>query len=273
MSGVPADHPARARDRLIDRLRAAGCVFAEDEADLLVEAARDAVELESMAEQRIGGLPLEQVVGWAAFHGLRIEVDPGVFVPRRRTELLVDEALACLPRREPQGPRARRRRPVLRFGGGGHGRSWTPGATSSSTPPTSIPPPSAAPRRNLASAGGVVHRGDLFDALPAGLRGRVRLVVANVPYVPSAEIELLPPRGPPARAPDAVDGGGDGLDVLRRVAGDATTWLVPGGQLLIETGDHQSSAAAASFEQAGLTVRLVHSEELDTTVIIGTRPA
>ncbi|HEY2333209.1 MAG TPA: putative protein N(5)-glutamine methyltransferase [Acidimicrobiales bacterium] len=271
MSGVPADHPARARDRLIDRLRAAGCVFAEDEADLLVDAARDAVELESMAQQRIGGLPLEQVVGWAAFHGLRIEVDPGVFVPRRRTELLVDEALACLPRREPQDPA-----PVvvdLCCGSGAVGAAVLDARGDVELHAADVDP--AAVRgaaRNLASTGGVVHRGDLFDALPARLRGRVRLVVANVPYVPSAEIELLPREARLHEPRAAVDGGGDGLDVLRRVADGVTTWLVPGGQLLVETSDHQSSAATASFEQAGMTVRLVTSEDLGATVLIGTRP-
>ena len=77
-------------------LRAAGCVFAEDEATILLDAAGD---LDSMVARRVAGEPLEVVVGWASFCGLRIEIDPGVFVPRRRTELLVQEALRIAPAR------------------------------------------------------------------------------------------------------------------------------------------------------------------------------
>ncbi|NEC83997.1 putative protein N(5)-glutamine methyltransferase, partial [Streptomyces sp. SID7958] len=71
------------RDAVAGVLRAAGCVFAEDEADLILAAARDAREAAGMVERRARGLPLEQVVGWAGFRGRRIGVAPGVFVPRR----------------------------------------------------------------------------------------------------------------------------------------------------------------------------------------------
>ena len=79
---------------LAARLRAAGCVFAEDEAALLIAAASSAAELERLVDQRVSGRPLEQILGWAEFCGLRIFVEPGVFVPRRRTEFLVDQAVA-----------------------------------------------------------------------------------------------------------------------------------------------------------------------------------
>src|SRR5450631_1505826 len=78
---------------IVARLSAAGCVFAEDEAQLLISAARSPAELTAMVDRRVAGLPLEQVIGWAEFCGLRIAVDPGVFVPRRRTEFLVAQAI------------------------------------------------------------------------------------------------------------------------------------------------------------------------------------
>src|SRR3954463_7503265 len=86
-------------DAVVARLRAAGCVFAEGEAQLLLsEAGRgeagSAAELDVLVARRVAGEPLEQVLGWAEFRGLRIAVAPGVFVPRRRTELLVEEALS-----------------------------------------------------------------------------------------------------------------------------------------------------------------------------------
>ena len=76
----------------VERLRAAGCVFAEDEAQLLAEAAGSDAELEAMVARRVDGVPVEHIVGWAEFCGLRVAVEPGVFVPRRRTELLATTA-------------------------------------------------------------------------------------------------------------------------------------------------------------------------------------
>src|SRR6185312_3693461 len=81
-------------DAVVRRLRAAGCVFAEDEAQLLLAQASGPDELERMVGRRVAGEPLELVLGWAEFAGLRIGVAPGVFVPRRRTEHLVEVALA-----------------------------------------------------------------------------------------------------------------------------------------------------------------------------------
>src|SRR5258708_17311831 len=87
---------------IVSRLRAAGCVFAEDEAAILEASAQSPGELEGMIAARVSGLPLEQVVGWAEFRGLRILVDPGVFVPRRRSEFLVETALSLVqPGNEP----------------------------------------------------------------------------------------------------------------------------------------------------------------------------
>ena len=83
-------------DDLVAALRAAGCVFAEDEARLLREQARTPDELAGLLRRRVAGEPLEHVLGWAEFVGLRIPVGPGFFVPGRRTALLVDEAVAVL---------------------------------------------------------------------------------------------------------------------------------------------------------------------------------
>src|SRR5450432_2320304 len=80
------------RSAIVTRLRDAGCVFAEDEAHLLIEAAQTPAELAALVERRVIGEPLEHVLGWAEFAGLRIAVDPGVFRPRPRTEFLVHQA-------------------------------------------------------------------------------------------------------------------------------------------------------------------------------------
>ena len=92
---------------IVSRLRAAGCVFAEDEARLLLSAAQTPEELDAMVDRRVAGLPLEQVLGWAEFCGLRIAVAPGVFVPRRRTEFLVRQAVLLARGNYPPDPPAK----------------------------------------------------------------------------------------------------------------------------------------------------------------------
>ena len=108
---------------------------------------------------------------------------------------------------------------------------------------------------------------------PPALRGRVAILVANVPYVPPAEIALMPPEARAHEPRMALDGGPDGLDVLRRVAAGAAAWLAPGGPLLSEISERQGpSLAEAVFTAVGLTARVVSSDELDATVVIGRRP-
>ncbi|MBX7550800.1 putative protein N(5)-glutamine methyltransferase [Streptomyces sp. tea 10] len=252
-------------EAVVSALRAAGCVFAEDEAELILATARTDAELTSMVDRRVAGLPLEQVLGWAEFHGLRIGVAPGVFVPRRRTEFLVDQALALAPHA-----------PVvvdLCCGSGALGAALAAALDGAEVHAADIAPAAVrCARRNLAPFGGRAHEGDLYDALPAGLRGRVDVLLANVPYVPTAEVPLLPAEARDHEPLVALDGGADGLDVLRRVAAEARAWLAPGGRLLSETGERQVPAALRAFADAGLTARLAESEELYAHVVIGERP-
>ncbi|MGW1714906.1 putative protein N(5)-glutamine methyltransferase [Streptomyces sp. NPDC002156] len=243
-------------------LRAAGCVFAEDEARLVLSAARDPDELAAMVTRRASGLPLEHVLGWAEFSGLRIAVEPGVFVPRRRTEFLVAEALAQAPDASVVVD--------LCCGSGAVGAALAAVLTGVELHAADIDPVAVeCARRNVAAYGGHAHEGDLFDALPVGLRGRVGILAANVPYVPTEEVGLLPPEARDHEPLVALDGGGDGLDVLRRVAARASEWLAPGGCLLVETSERQVSSATLAFEMGGLVTRLAVSEELYANVVIG----
>jgi release factor glutamine methyltransferase len=249
-------------DPIVATLRAAGCVFAEDEAALLLEAARTPAELTAMVERRVGGLPLEHVLGWAEFCGLRIAVDEGVFVPRRRTELLVREAIAGL------GAVA----VDLCCGSGAVGAALLCAAPGLGLYAADVDAAAVrCARRNLEPLGGTVREGDLYAALPAGLAGRVDVLVANVPYVPTEAIASMPPEARDHEPRVALDGGPDGLDVLRRVAAGAPRWLVAGGRLLIETSEHQAPAALAAFPASGLAATVVRSAELGATAIVGTR--
>ena len=249
-------------------------MFAEDEARLLIAAAGSPAELAAMVDRRVGGLPLEHVLGWAEFCGVRIELDPGVFVPRRRSEFLVAEAAAigrggAGQQRRPVG--RCRRRPVLRLRRGGRGARWRRWYRGELYAVDVDPAAVSCARRNL--PGDRVFEGDLYEPLPASLRGRVDVLVANAPYVPTEAVGLLPPEARTYEPRVALDGGADGLEVVRRVAAGAASWLTPGGHLLVETSADQAPAAAEAFVLGGLVPRVARSEELDATVVIGSRPA
>ncbi|GAB3967113.1 putative protein N(5)-glutamine methyltransferase [Plantactinospora veratri] len=247
---------------VVRRLRAAGCVFAEDEAELLGTAARSPTELLAMVELRVAGRPLEHIVGWVDFCGLRVAVDPGVFVPRRRTELLVRRAAAL----------ARPGVTVLDLACGSGAIGLAVAALVGDVVLHAVDVEPAAvrcARRNLAPLGAQVYAGDLYQPLPSRLRGRIDVLVANVPYVPSGAVGLLPPEARLHEPLVALDGGRDGLDVLRRVAAEARDWLRPGGHLLVETGLEQAEVAAGVFDLAGLDPAVVTDDDLPATVVIG----
>ncbi|MFE1319432.1 methyltransferase [Kitasatospora phosalacinea] len=268
-----------------DRLRAAGCVFAEDEARLLLAAATDPARLDAMVELRCAGHPLEQVVGFAEFAGLRIALAPGVFVPRRRSEFLVDlatslaTALTTAPDGPapggpaPDGPAPGGPGPVLLdlcCGSGAIGAALAarlgPGVElhAADVDPVAV----ECARRNLAPYRGRVHLGDLDAPLPRDLRGRVDLLLVNAPYVPTGELPLLPPEARDHEPAAALDGGADGLAVQRRVAAAAPRWLAPGGRLLIETSGRQAPATAALLAARGLATRTERDGRRDATVVI-----
>ncbi|GIP39523.1 N5-glutamine S-adenosyl-L-methionine-dependent methyltransferase [Paenibacillus sp. J31TS4] len=252
-------------DTVAGRLRQAGCVFAEEEARLLLSASRTPAELDAMIERRTAGEPLEQIIGWAPFCGLRIEVEPGVFVPRQRSELLVREAASLA---EPGGVVV-----DLCCGSGALGAALAAALGPIELYAVDIDPAAVrCARRNIAAAGGRVYQGDLYAPLPAELRGRIRLLVANVPYVPTEAIRLLPPEARLHEPLAALDGGADGLDIQRRVAAEASLWLEPGGHLLVEASERQAPQSARLFAASGLLPRIVHCAEREATIVIGRKP-
>ncbi|GIG61271.1 N5-glutamine S-adenosyl-L-methionine-dependent methyltransferase [Longispora fulva] len=256
---------------IVARLRAVGCVFAEDEADLLLSAGASPVELAAMVDRRVAGLPLEHVLGWAEFCGLRIAVDPGVFVPRRRTMFLAREA-TDLAREAADATAARPVVVDLCCGSGAVGAALVTALPGVELHAADIEPDAVrCARRNLGPSG-EVHEGDLYAALPATLRGRIDVLVCNAPYVPTDEIGFLPPEARLHEPHVTLDGGSDGLDVQRRVAAGAVEWLAPGGHLLVETSEDQAPRTLDVFTAAGLVSRIATSEELYATVVIGTRP-
>jgi release factor glutamine methyltransferase len=188
--------------------------------------------LRASIERRAKGEPLQYVTGEMPFRHLVLRVRPGVFIPRPETEVLVDVALETL------GPGS----PVvvdLCTGSGAVAVSIAHETPSAVVYATDLDPAAVALARENAERAGVADRvtvleGDLFAPLPRDLRGRVALVVANPPYVPSAEVPALPADVLGYEPHLALDGGPDGLDVARRIMAEAREWLAPSCVLSVE---------------------------------------
>ena len=250
MEAMPDDDP------LVARLRAAGCVFAEAEARVLREAASDAAELEEMTGARLAGRPLEHVVGWADFAGIRVQLDNGVFVPRQRSRLLVDLGAA----RAPAGGTV----VDLCCGSGAIGAAIRARRDDVTVHAADLDPRAAAcARLNLPPDH--VHEGDLFDALPPSLRGKVDMLVMNAPYVPTDRIPHMPSEARDHEPRLALDGGADGLDVHRRVVAAMHPWLTSDGVLVVEVSPDQAPTLIALLA----TAEMVADADRGGTAVVG----
>ena len=234
-------------------------MFAEDEAALLLGSGRTGAALEALVLRRLAGEPLETILGWVAFGGRRLTVRPGVFVPRRRTELLARTAA------EHCG--ARSVLLELCCGVGPVAATVTAGEIH-----LSDLDPYALECARINVPHGRVHLGDLYADLPDHLRGRIDVVAANAPYVPTDRIALMPPEARDHELPIALDGGADGADLHRRIAAGAPEWLAAGGVLMIETSPSQAPLTERAMHDAGLTTEVLTDDELDGCVVVGVRP-
>lgn len=256
---------------MVARLRAAGCVFAEDEAALLRAHLTPELLTEVLA-RRVAGEPLEHLLGFVEIGGLRLSVGPGTFVPRQRTLGLAEEAVRRLPAATSgDGAVDLESAPVLVDLCAGVGvvaalverlrpevETWS----------VEIDPVAAChAARNVR---GRVLVGDLDDPLPAALAGRVDVLTCNAPYVPTAEIAMMPPEAREHEPLAALDGGADGVDLHRRLLARASHWLAPTGILLIESTAPQVALVASSTQSADLTVVAVTADR-DLTLLEASR--
>ncbi|ROS75076.1 release factor glutamine methyltransferase [Curtobacterium sp. PhB130] len=257
-------HPAR--DALAARLRAAGSVFAEDEADLLLAAGDgDPARLRTLVQRRLAGEPLEYVLGWAAFDGHRIRVTPGVFVPRARTAVVVEQAARLLHRYD--------RVVDLCCGAGAIAVALLERVGALDLVASDIDPDAVDIAAENIGDRGIVVRGDLFAPLPDRFRGAVDVIAVNAPYVPTDAIATMPVEARDHEHRVALDGGGDGLELHRRIALGAGEWLRAGGSVVIEVSEAQAPASAAAFTAAGFTARIEHDDDVDGTCVVATLPA
>jgi release factor glutamine methyltransferase len=245
---------------VVDRLRAAGCVYADDEARLLNSATSSSAALEALVARRVAGEPLEYLLGWVEFCGLRLTIEPGVFVPRRRTEFLARSAAAAI-------------RPGEVLVDLCCGCGAIAAAVVAAVPGVevhAVDVDEAAVRCARRNVAGTVHLGDLYRGLPDSLRGRVAVLTGNAPYVPTGAIATMAVEAREHEPRIALDGGPDGLDVLTRIAADATDWLVPGGWLFVESSTGQAPLLAARFTAAGLRSE-IRTDPDSGAIVVGCR--
>ena len=230
---------------LVVRLRAAGCVFAEEEAAILLEDDVDEAELERRVRRRESGEPLEHVVGWVRFGPLRLRVGPGVFVPRQRS-LLLARAAVRVARSQAQ--------PVMLEPYSGVApiaatvAAAVPGAELHAADIDAVALGYA--RHNL-PAGAGIHRSDRLDGVPDALRGRVTLLAGVPPYVPHSASATVPREARDHEPERALFAGDDGLDHVRAVIGAARDILAPDGRVLLELHRGQYAPAAALARGTG----------------------
>jgi release factor glutamine methyltransferase len=219
--------------------------------------------------RRASGEPTHYLTGTREFYGRPFTVDPRVLLPRPETELLVEAVLQAIPKDGDV------RLLDLCTGSGCVGITLALERPRARVLATELSLAAADVARGNAIALGAGDRfevrvGDLFA--PVESEPPFDAVVANPPYVPRGELSSLPAevRREPAQA---LDGGPDGLDVVRRIAAAAPRWLVPGGLLALEIGDGQGPAVHSLLETAGYgSVRIERDLARHDRLALGTHP-
>ncbi len=232
--------PTSARHAVIARLARAGFLAPDvDVRALLERAAGDPDLLDSLVARRLSGEPLAWITGGTRFCGLDLRIDPGVYVPRPQTELLARRAARRLPE---SGVAV-----DLCTGSGAIAAALAAARPAARIVATELDERAVACAR---SNGVDALAGDLFAPLPADLAGRVDVVVACTPYVPTGALAFLQRDTLTFESPRAYDGGPDGTSLLRRVVEESRGFLRPGGALLLELGGDETDRLRDALRRA-----------------------
>jgi len=245
------------------RLARAGCLAAEEEAEELVDAAGgDPSVLAALVGRRTTGEPLAWITGTTVFAGCPVGVAPGVYVPRWQSEPLAERAAHLLP--------TEGRAIDLGTGSGAIARVLLDRRPRASVLGTETDPVAA---RCARDNGVPVAEGDLFAGVPTSWRATVDVIVAVLPYVPTDELAYLPRDVLAFEPPAALDGGEDGLVVVRRAVGEAGGWLRRRGHILLEIGGDQPEVIVPILEDAGFgAVRVLSDVDGDPRAVEAVAP-
>ena len=251
-------------------LRGSDLAAGEHEVAPAVAAARVA----AMTHRRIGGEPLQYVLGEWSFRGIELFVDARVLIPRPETELTAQvaiyEAVAAGARRgrNDAWTGAREEFIVVDLGTGSGALAI---ALATELPDAEVwatdisADALGVARANVAGNAGAATRirlaeGDLFAALPEPLRGHVRLVVSNPPYIAAHEVDDLPAEVAAYEPLPALVSGPTGMEAIERIIADAASWLAPNGALVVELAPHQAEAAVQLAGDAGFVSSAVKQD-------------
>ncbi|HTY96120.1 MAG TPA: peptide chain release factor N(5)-glutamine methyltransferase, partial [Solirubrobacteraceae bacterium] len=241
-------------------------ILAHPEDELGAEAA---ARFEAFLDRRSGGEPVAYITGIAGFYGRSFRVDPRVLIPRPETELLVDACLEALP------VDAQADALDLCAGSGCVGLTLLAERPGLRLTAVELSAEAAQVARENAAALGLAGRyelleGDLFA--PLGGRAGFRLIAANPPYVPTGEIARLAVEVRDHDPRLALDGGADGLAVIRPLVAEAARRLASGGTLALEIGEGQGPTVRALLEAAGLSdVRVVRDYARLDRIVVGSK--
>ena len=237
--------------------------------DIAPDGSADA--LEPLTRRRTRREPAAHVIGKREFYGREFLVGPGVFIPRPETETLVEQALRVAAAMDGAPTIA-----DVCCGSGAIGITLAAELPRATVFAIDVDPAARLATRENAERLGVAGRvrvmeGDLLAPLPAP----VDIIAANPPYIPSKQIPGLAPEVKGYEPRRALDGGADGMDVLRRLLADAPPYLKPGGALLAELDPAQAPEARALAEAAfpGAAVSVAPDlAGLDRVLVVRTRP-
>lgn len=231
LEGAGRTAPRRTAEWLLTEVLGAdrARLYAHPEQRVSPEAAR---RFEEMVERRVQGEPLQHILGYTSFHGLRLQVSPDVMVPRPETERVVDRALACIEKTEQ--PR------VLDVGTGSGCIALTlkherPNAVVHAC---DVSPDALAVARDNAEALQLdvqfLEADVLADEVPGNVPGDLDLLVSNPPYIPDAEADTLPPVVREYDPDVSLFAGDDPLRFYRALADWARALCAPGASVVVE---------------------------------------
>ncbi len=197
----------------------------------------DRARYRSLIERRMAGEPVAYIIGRKAFRHLTLKVTPAVLVPRPETEMLVEAAVEFAAGESIVAA-------DIGTGSGAVAISVAKEVPGASVYATDVSGEALDLANENAESAGVAEsviflHGDLFEPLPPELAGSLDAVLSNPPYIATEEIERLGPEVRDHEPRQALDGGSDGLDVIRRLIAEAPGWLRPGGLLAVEIGENQ----------------------------------
>lgn len=260
------DHRREAEELMAYTLR----VEVDDLEDDYEPAGRVRERFLSLVARRAGGEPFPLLVGSIEFYGLSLPVRPGSFVPRPSSELTVERAVRHLRRRN---------HPVVVdvcTGGGPIALAIADEISNADVWGTDIDDGGLRQGRRNASHLEIdnvtFRRGDMYEALPARLKGSVDVITGHIPYVPPNEIDDLPAE---VREHEPIftlsDLSSDGLGLVRRAVVEAPEWLKRGGWLLLEVSEDLEAKVKRICRSAGFPETKTASDEDGLSIVVEAR--